>query len=167
MSILKGKNILITGGTGSIGMNIINELLAYHAPKQIRIFSRDDTKQFELMQKLPKNAPVNFLIGDIRDKERLLMAMENIDVVFHAAAMKHVSLSERNPFEAMQTNVLGTQNVIDCALKAGVDRVVYVSTDKAVHPTNVMGTTKLLAERLMLTSYFYKGTKKTKFCCGW
>jgi UDP-N-acetylglucosamine 4,6-dehydratase len=165
MSILKGKNILITGGTGSIGATLVKELLANHQPKQIRIFSRNDTKQFDLMQHLPKDAPINFLIGDIRDKERLMRAMENIDVVFHAAAMKHVSLCERNPFEATYTNVEGTQNVIDCALLAGVDRVVYISTDKAVHPTNVMGTTKLLAERLMLTSYFYKGDKKTKFCC--
>ena len=165
MSILKGKNILITGGTGSIGMNIVRELLDHHDPKQIRIFSRDDTKQFDLMQQLPKNAPVNFLIGDVRDKDRLMRAMENIDIVFHAAAMKHVSLCERNPFETVHTNVEGTQNVIDCALLAGVDRVVYISTDKAVHPTNIMGTTKLLAERLMLTSYFYKGNKKTKFCC--
>ncbi|MCX6757909.1 MAG: polysaccharide biosynthesis protein [Candidatus Nomurabacteria bacterium] len=165
MSILKGKNILITGGTGSIGTNIIKELLAFHKPKQIRIFSRDDTKQFDLMQQLPKDAPVNFLIGDIRDKNRLMMAMEDIDIVFHAAAMKHVSLCERNPFEAMNTNINGTQNVIECALSAGVDRVVYVSTDKAANPTNIMGTTKLMAERLMLTSYFYKGKKKTKFCC--
>lgn len=165
MSILKGKNILITGGTGSIGSTLVKELLAHHSPKQIRIFSRDDSKQFELMQQLPKDAPLNFLIGDIRDKDRLERAMENIDVVFHAAAMKHVALCERNPFEALHTNVQGTQNVIDCALASGVDRVVYVSTDKAVHPTNIMGTTKLLAERLMLASYFYKGNKKTKFCC--
>lgn len=165
MGIFEGKNILITGGTGSIGANLVRELLGHHNPKQIRIFSRDDTKQFELMQQLPQNVPVNFLIGDVRDKERLLRAMENINVVFHAAALKHVFLCERNPFEAIHTNVYGTQNIIDCALKTGVDRVVHVSTDKAVHPMNVMGMTKLLAEHLMLTSYFYKGNKKTKFCC--
>ena len=165
MSILSGKKILITGGTGSIGSTLVKELLEHHAPGQIRIFSRDDTKQFHLMQALPKDAPVNFLIGDVTNKERLMRAMENIDIVFHAAALKHVTLCERNPFEALHTNVQGTQNVIDCALAAGVDRVVYISTDKAVHPTNVMGVTKLLAERLMLASYFYKGDKKTKFCC--
>lgn len=165
MSILEGKNILITGGTGSIGSTLVKEILAHYSPKQVRIFSRDDSKQFELMQCLPKDAPVNFLIGDVRDKDRLMRAMEDIHVVFHAAAMKHVSLCERNPFEAMNTNVQGTQNVIDCAISAGVDRVVHISTDKAVHPRNVMGTTKLLAERLMLASYFYKGKSKTKFCC--
>lgn len=163
--MLKNKRILITGGTGSIGSVLVKELLANHSPKQIRIFSRDDSKQFALMQELPKSAPVNFLIGDVRDKERLMLAMEGIDVVFHAAAIKHVALSERNPFEAIHTNVQGTLNVINCALACGVDRVVNISTDKAVHPTNIMGTTKLLSERLMLSSYFYKGNKKTKFCC--
>lgn len=165
MNTLADKNILITGGTGSIGSMLVKELLAHHAPRQIRIFSRDDSKQFHLMQQLGKDAPVSFLIGDVRDKNRLMRAMENIDVVFHAAAMKHVSLSERNPFEAVQINVLGTQNVIDTALASGVDRVVYVSTDKAANPTNVMGTTKHLGEQLMLTSFFYKGDKQTKFCC--
>ncbi|MCK9351788.1 MAG: polysaccharide biosynthesis protein [Candidatus Pacebacteria bacterium] len=164
MSILNNKRILITGGTGSIGSTLVKELLANHNPKQIRIFSRDDSKQFQLMQELGENAPVNFLIGDIRDKERLMRATENIDIVFHAAALKHVFLCERNPFEAYQTNVQGTQNVIDCALASGVDRVVNISTDKAVNPSSVLGTTKLMAERLMLSSIFYKGTKKTKFC---
>ncbi len=165
MSILSGKNILVTGGTGSIGSTLVKEILLDHAPKQVRIFSRDDSKQFQLMQELPPDAPVNFLIGDVRDKERVMRAMEDIDVVFHAAALKHVHLCERNPFEAMHTNVRGTQNVIDCALAKGVDRVIYISTDKAANPTNVLGATKLLGEHLMLTSYFYKGGKQTKFCC--
>jgi len=164
MSILDNKRILITGGTGSIGSTLVKELLKHYKPKQIRIYSRDDSKQFHLMQELGENAPVNFLIGDIRDKDRLMRAMENIDIVFHAAALKHVFLCERNPFEAYQTNVQGTQNVIDCALAAGVDRVVNISTDKAVNPSSVLGTTKLMAERLMLSSSFYKGDKKTKFC---
>jgi len=164
MNIFDNKRILITGGTGSIGSTLVKEILKNYKPKQIRIFSRDDSKQFQLMQDIGENAPVNFLIGDVRDKDRLMRAMENIDIVFHAAAMKHVFLCERNPFEAYQTNVQGTQNVIDCALSAGVDRVVNISTDKAVNPSSVLGTTKLMAERLMLSSSFYKGDKKTKFC---
>jgi len=159
----KNKRILITGGTGSIGSVIVKELLKYK-PKQIRIYSRDESKQFELDHEIDTNVDINFLIGDIRDKERLNMAMENIDLVFHAAAMKHVSACEKNPFEAVKTNVQGTQNVIDCAFKNNVSKVVGISTDKATDPTSVMGCTKLLAEKLMLASFFYKGDKKTKFC---
>lgn len=162
----KNKRILVTGGTGSIGSVIVKELLKYK-PKQIRILSRDESKQFALMHELtvPKSVKVNFLIGDIRDKERLDMAMENIDIVFHAAALKHVSSCEKNPFEAIKTNVQGTQNIINCAYANNVDKVVMVSTDKATEPTNVMGCTKLLAEKLILASFLYKGNKKTKFCC--
>lgn len=156
------KRILVTGGTGSIGATIVRELLPFF-PRQIRIYSRDDTKQFELMESLPKGAPVNTLIGDVRDKERLMLAMENIDFVFHAAALKHVASCERNPFETIKTNVLGTQNVIECAFASGVGKVVNISTDKATDPTNILGVTKLLAEKLILSSYFYKGDKKTKF----
>lgn len=159
----KNKRILVTGGSGSIGSVIIKELLKY-GPRQIRVFSRDETKQFELSHDLDPDAPVNFLIGDIRDKERLHMAMENIDIVFHAAALKHVVACERNPFEAVKTNVHGTQNVIDCAFASNVDKVIGISTDKAADPSNVMGCTKLLAEKIMLATHFYKGHKRTKFC---
>ncbi len=160
----KNKRILVTGGTGSIGSVIVKELLKF-GPKQVRVFSRDDTKQFELSHEIDPGAQVNFLIGDIRDKERLNMAMENINIVFHAAALKHVVACEKNPFEAVKTNVQGTQNVIDCAYANKVDKVVVISTDKATDPTNVMGCTKLLAEKLILASFLYKGSKKTKFCC--
>jgi len=160
----KNKRILVTGGTGSIGSVIVKELLKLK-PKQIRVFSRDETKQFELMHEIGPGLSVNFLIGDVRDKERLNMAMENIDIVFHAAALKHVGACEKNPFEAIKTNVQGTQNVIDCAYANGVDKVIMISTDKATDPTNVMGCTKLLAEKLILASFLYKGNKKTKFCC--
>jgi FlaA1/EpsC-like NDP-sugar epimerase len=160
----KNKRILVTGGTGSIGSAIVRELLKYQ-PRQVRVFSRDETKQFELAHELNAGLKVNFLIGDIRDKERLNLAMENIDIVFHAAALKHVVSCENNPFEAIKTNVQGTQNVIDCAYANGVDKVVMISTDKATDPTNVMGCTKLLAEKLILASFLYKGDKKTKFCC--
>ena len=160
----KDKRILVTGGTGSIGSTIIKELLK-HGPRQVRIFSRDETKQFELMHFIGPNKPVNYLIGDVRDKERLNMAMENIDIVFHAAALKHVGACEKNPFEAVKTNVQGTQNVIECAYANNADKVIMISTDKATDPANVMGCTKLLAEKLVLASFLYKGNKRTKFCC--
>lgn len=157
------KRILVTGGTGSIGSAIVKLLLAWE-PRQIRIYSRDETKQFELEQRLQAGARTRFLVGDVRDKERLNLAMENIDIVFHAAALKHVTACENNPFEAVKTNVQGTQNVIDCAFANNVDKVIGISTDKATDPTSVMGCTKLLAEKIMLATYFYKGNHKTKFC---
>lgn len=160
----KNKRILVTGGTGSIGSVIVKELIKYK-PRQIRVYSRDETKQFELMHELDSKTPINFLIGDVRDKERLNMAMENVDIVFHAAAMKHVTSCEKNPFEAVKTNVQGTQNIIDCAYANNVDKVVVISTDKATDPTNVMGCTKLLAEKLILSSFLYRGSKRTKFSC--
>ncbi len=160
----KNKTILVTGGTGSIGSEIVRQLLE-QGVKQVRIFSRDESKQFELAHTLNNDLRLRFLIGDIRDKERLDLAMEDVDIVFHAAALKHVVACERNPFEAIKTNIQGTQNVIDCAFKNRVDKVIGVSTDKAASPTNVMGCTKLLAERLMLATYFYKGNKTTRFCC--
>ncbi len=160
----KGKRILITGGTGSIGSAIVKEVLLYE-PRQVRIYSRDEGKQHDLSLELGERSNVSYLIGDIRDKDRLMMAMEKVDIVFHAAAMKHVPACEINPFEAVKTNIQGTQNLIDCAFAQGVDKVVAISTDKATDPTSVMGSTKLLAERMILATYFYKGYKKTKFCC--
>lgn len=159
----QGKTILVTGGTGSIGSKIVEELLRYN-PRQIRVFSRDETKQFELVHRLGNPKEISLLIGDIRDKERLNMAMENVDIVFHAAALKHVLSCEKNPFEAVKTNVYGTQNVIDCAFANKVEKVIGISSDKATDPTNVMGCTKSLAEKIMLASCFYKGNKTTKFC---
>jgi len=159
----KDKTILVTGGTGSIGSEIVRQLLKSDV-RQIRVYSRDETKQFELAHKLNGNPRIRFLVGDIRDKERLSMAIEYTDIVFHAAALKHVVSCELNPFEAVKTNVTGTQNVIECALANDIEKVVSVSTDKAADPTNVMGCTKLLAERLVLSTYFYKGKKQTKFC---
>lgn len=159
----KNKTILVTGGTGSIGSVIIRRLLSYE-PKMIRIFSRDESKQYQLMYEFGNNSKLRFLIGDIRDKERLNSAMEDIDIVFHAAAMKHVLFCENDPFEAVKTNVIGTQNVISAALANNVEKVIGISTDKATDPISVMGCTKLLAEKMMLASYSYKGNKTTKFC---
>lgn len=162
MDEFKDKIVLVTGGTGSIGSEIVRQLMQTGV-KQVRVFSRDESKQFDLIHELKGDARLRLLIGDIRDQQRLMMAMEGVDVVFHAAALKHVSSCEFNPFEAVKTNVQGTQNVIDCAFANNVDKVISVSTDKAAEPTNVMGCTKLLAERLVLASYFYKGNKSTKF----
>ena len=158
----RNKKILVTGGTGCIGSEIVINLLKYQ-PDVVRIFSNDEDSTFRMSQELSKNQNVRFLIGDIRDKERLIVAMENIDIVYHAAALKHVPLCEYNPFEAIKTNVLGTQNVIESALKTDVNSVINISTDKAVNPTSTMGATKLLAEKLMTDANFYKGPSKTIF----
>ena len=160
----KGKKILVTGGTGCIGSEIVKHLFRYD-PKVVRIFSNDEDNTYRLSQELDCNKNKRFLIGDIRDKERLLLAMEGIDIVYHAAALKHVPLCEYNPFEAIKTNVLGTQNVIESALERQVKKVINISTDKAVNPVNTMGATKLLAEKLMIDANFYKGKSKTLFSC--
>ena len=160
----EGKRILVTGGTGSIGSEIVRRILLYN-PKVVRILSRDETKQFELQQELIEYENVRFLIGDVRDKDRLVRAFEDIDIIFHAAAMKHVPACEFNPFEAVKTNVVGTQNVIDAALENEVEKVIAISTDKAASPINTMGATKLLAEKLILDVNFYKGHRKTVFSC--
>lgn len=157
------KRILITGGTGTVGLALAKRLLGDHGVEQVRLFSRDEYKQFELMQSLDASERVRYLIGDVRDHSRLLRAMEGVDTVFHVAAMKHVPSSEYNPFEAVKTNVVGTQNVIDCAIERNVEAVVYTSTDKAAGPTNVMGATKLLAERLISAAHRHKGPRKTRF----
>ncbi len=159
----KNKTVLVTGGTGSIGSEITRQLLEAGV-RQVRVYSRDETKQFELAHRLGRDPRMRFLVGDVRDKERLMMAMENVDIVFHTAALKHVVSCELNPFEAVKTNVGGVQNIISCAFANKVDKVVSISTDKAADPTNVMGCTKLLAEKLILSSFFYKGKKQTKFC---
>lgn len=146
-----GKNVLVTGGTGSIGSEIVKQLLTM-GPTVVRILSRDETRQYEMQQELGERGDARWLIGDVRDEARLKRAMEEIDVVFHAAALKHVASCEYNPFEAVRTNVQGTQNVINAALDAKVRKVIAISTDKAVNPINVMGATKLLAEKLIVTA---------------
>ena len=161
-SIFKDKNILITGGTGSIGLEIMREVLK-HEPTTVRILDLDETKQFELQEEYGDLENIRFLLGDVRDKERLYRALEDIDIVFHTAALKHVLSCEYNPFEAVKTNVLGIQNLIEAAMDEGVEKVIFTSSDKAVNPTNVMGATKLLAERLIIAGNYYKGRRRTKF----
>jgi len=160
----EGKDILITGGTGSIGSELAYQLLKFN-PRQIRILSRDESKQYELLERLGRPANVRILIGDIRDKERIDFAFRGIDIVFHAAALKHVSLCEYNPFEAIKTNILGSQNVIDVALKNDVKKVIAISTDKAVYPSNIMGVSKLLMEKLFVNANYYSGKSNTRFAC--
>ena len=159
----KNKKILVTGGVGSIGSHLVREIFKYE-PEYIRVFDNNESGLFDLEQEL-NSAKVRPLIGDIRDKERLTMAMENVEIVFHAAALKHVPLCEFNPFDAVKTNVVGTQNVLDAALEQGVHKVITISTDKAVNPSNVMGATKLLAERLTISANSYRGQKRTVFSC--
>ncbi|HHW36013.1 MAG TPA: SDR family NAD(P)-dependent oxidoreductase [Bacillales bacterium] len=161
-SIYSDKKILIIGGTGTIGKHLVKELLL-HNPKVIRIFSRDEHKQFEMQQEMGDFRNIRFLIGDVRDEKRVLRAMEDIDFIFHLAAMKHVPACEYNPFEAVKTNVIGTQNVIQSAVAAGVKRVLFTSTDKAIAPTNTYGATKLTAERLISAAEYQKGPKQTIF----
>lgn len=164
-NIFKGKNILVTGGTGSIGSEIVFSLLKY-SPKVIRVLDNNESASFYLRQRLGKNVKkVRFLIGDVRDKERLKRAIDDIDIVFHAAALKHVDICEYNPFESVKTNVLGTQNLLEAALDGNVERFITISTDKVVNPTSTMGTTKLLAERLTIDANYYKGKRKTIFSC--
>jgi FlaA1/EpsC-like NDP-sugar epimerase len=163
-NMFKNKKILVTGGTGFIGGEIVRNLLGYN-PAVVRIFSNDEDNTFRLIQELGVKSDIRFLIGDIRDKERLKLAMEGIDIVYHAAALKHVPLCEYNPFEAIKTNVLGTQNVIEAALANSVGKVIAISTDKAVNPVNTMGATKLLGEKLIIDANYYKGSSKTIFSC--
>jgi len=157
----KNKRILVTGGVGSIGSQLVKKILEYD-PFIVRVFDNNETGLFDLENELNSNK-IRPLIGDIRDKERLLMAFDGIDIVFHASALKHVPLCESNPFDAVKTNVIGTQNVLDAALSREVEKVINISTDKAVNPTNVMGATKLLAERLTISANYYRGLKRTVF----
>jgi FlaA1/EpsC-like NDP-sugar epimerase len=161
-NLLKNKIVLVTGGTGSIGREIVKKILKFD-PKQIRIFSRDQSKQLYLQYELEDHQKVRYLIGDIRDRERLSLAMQDVNIVFHAAALKHVASCEYNPFEAVKTNVLGLQNVIDEAIKNKVERFVYISTDKAANPIGVMGSTKALGEKLVSNAYYYQGDGNTIF----
>jgi len=157
----KGKTILVTGGAGSIGSEIVKTLLKFN-PKVIRILDINESGLFELEQEL-NSKKIRLFIGDVKDKDRLKRAIEGVDIVFHTAALKHVPLCEYNPFEAVKTNVIGTQNLIDVSLDENIEKFITISTDKAVNPINVMGATKLLAERITVAANRYKGNKRTAF----
>ncbi len=157
-----GKVIMITGGCGSIGSEIVRQLLQYN-PKQIRIFDCNESGLFDIQQEL-RSSKIRLLVGDVRNKDRLRFAVKGVDIIFHAAALKHVPLCEYNPFEAVTTNVIGTQNLVEVARDEQVEKLISISTDKAVNPINTMGATKLLAEKIVMTSELGINCK-TKFSC--
>jgi UDP-N-acetylglucosamine 4,6-dehydratase/5-epimerase len=163
--LFKDKRILVTGGCGSIGSEIVFQLLEL-GPAAVYVLDHNESGQFHLREKLEEHSPdkagmVRHLVGDVRDKYRLKKAVKGVDIVFHAAALKHVPLCEYNPFEAVATNVLGTENIIDAARNENVERFISISTDKAVNPINTMGATKLLGEKLTMTAPI--GSCTTKF----
>ena len=156
--------ILLTGGTGSFGKAFINFLLAKKDFNgTIRVFSRDEFKQYQLQQQYPDDLRLRFFIGDVRDKDRLTRAARGANIIVHAAALKQIVVAEYNPFEVVKTNVLGSQNVVEAALDTGVKKALLISSDKAVHPINLYGATKMTAERLFIQGNVYAGKQKTFF----
>ncbi len=162
MSLLDDKSVLVTGGTGSFGRKFVDVVLREHRPRRVIVFSRDELKQSEMAQAVQHPA-VRFFIGDVRDLSRLRRAFDGVDVVVHAAALKQVPAAEYNPFEAVKTNVLGAENVIDAALDTGVQKVIALSTDKAANPINLYGATKLCSDKMFVAANAYSGGKKTRF----
>ena len=158
---LHNKTVLVTGGTGSFGKKFVRKALTLGV-KKIIVFSRDELKQYEMKQEF-KDERIRFFIGDVRDKERLLRAFDGVDIVIHAAAMKHVDACEYNPFEAVKTNIQGAQNIVEASIDQGVEKVIALSTDKAAAPVNLYGATKLASDKLFIAANAYSGGKHTKF----
>jgi len=157
--------VLVTGGTGSFGKKFIEILVRDCNPKKVIVFSRDELKQYEMQGKGFNQPSLRYFIGDVRDRDRLTRAMHGVDIVVHAAALKQVPACEYNPMEAIKTNIMGTSNVVEAALDAGVKKVLALSTDKAVNPVNLYGATKLAAEKLTVQSNAYAGGSATRFSC--
>lgn len=162
-SLFEDKTILLTGGTGSFG-NKFTEMILKSNPRSLRIYSRGEYNQYIMDQKF-KNENIRFLIGDVRDHDRLYRAMNGVDIVVHAAALKQVPACEYNPIEAVRTNIDGAINIIDAAIDNSVEKVMAISTDKAVHPVNLYGATKMVAEKLFIQGNTYTGKRKTRFSC--
>lgn len=160
-----GKTVLITGGTGSFGHKFVDVMLSDYHPAKIIVFSRDELKQHEMRSSGFDHASLRYFLGDVRDSLRLRRAMHGVDIVVHAAALKQVPACEYNPIEAILTNIMGARNVVEAALDTGVDRVMALSTDKAVNPINLYGATKLAAEKLIVQSNAYAGGMGTRFAC--
>ena len=160
--MFNGKNILITGGTGSFGKQFVRTVLKRYKPNKIIIYSRDELKQFEMAQKFNDKC-MRYFIGDVRDLPRLKKAMDRIDFVVHAAALKHVPIAEYNPMECIKTNVMGAQNIIDAALENGVSRVIALSTDKAASPANLYGASKLVSDKLFVAANNLTGGRDIRF----
>ena len=161
--MLKNSSILITGGTGSFGNTFVPMTLAKYNPKRLSIYSRDEMKQWDMAQKFSGDPRVRFIIGDVRDKDRLARALDGIDYVVHAAATKIVPTAEYNPFECIKTNIDGAMNLIDACIDRGIKRVVALSTDKASNPINLYGATKLASDKLFVAGNAYAGTHETRF----
>jgi UDP-N-acetylglucosamine 4,6-dehydratase/5-epimerase len=164
MNTFDGKTILVTGGTGSFGQKFTEVLLKESNPSSVRIFSRGELLQVQMEQRFKDNR-LRFFIGDVRDQSRLNRAMNDADIVIHAAALKHVPACEYNPLEAVKTNIEGTANTVNAAIDNGVEKVLVISTDKAVHPVNLYGATKMVAEKLAIQGNSYTGQRKTRFSC--
>lgn len=162
---LKDKVVLVTGGTGSFGMKFTEIVLRHAPPQKLIIFSRDEVKQHEMRQRFDARC-LRFFIGDVREKDRLYRAMREVDIVVHTAALKQVPACEYNPFEAVKTNVLGAANIIDAAIDCGVQRVIALSSDKAVNPVNLYGATKLCSEKLFSQGNMYSGESGTRLSCA-
>ena len=164
----RNSTVLITGGTGSFGKKFSETMLREYHPRKLIILSRDELKQYEMRQVYPDtgDSPMRYFIGDVRDRERLYRAFSGVDIVVHAAALKQVPACEYNPFEAIQTNVIGAKNVIDAAIDQGVKKVMAISTDKAVNPINLYGATKLCAEKLFVQGNSYSGGGGPRFSCA-
>lgn len=161
---MNDKVILITGGTGSFGKKCTEILFKNFKPQKVIVFSRDELKQFEMAQLFPNDKyPIRYFIGDVRDKVRLNRAFNGVDIVIHAAALKQVPAAEYNPFEAIKTNVIGAQNVINVAIDQGVEKVIALSTDKAANPINLYGASKLCADKLFIAGNSYVGSRATRF----
>ena len=159
------KNILITGGTGSFGTKCVETLLRDYKPKRLVIFSRDELKQYEMSQLFPREKYpfIRYFLGDVRDENRILAATENIETIIHAAALKQVPTTEYNPFEAIKTNIIGANNLIEASLKNNVKNVLALSTDKACSPINLYGATKLCSDKLFISANNIKGSRNIKF----
>lgn len=160
--MINNQTILVTGGTGSFGRRFIETVLDNYTPKKVIVFSRDELKQYEMQQVHPNNERMRYFIGDVRDYSRLKRAMEDVDIVIHAAALKQVPAAEYNPFEAVKTNVFGGQNVIDAAISQGVKKIIALSTDKAAAPINLYGATKLTSDKLFIAANNYIGEHDIK-----
>lgn len=160
---LDGKSILVTGGTGSFGRKFIRRVLDETSAKRVIVFSRDELKQYEMNRDFGGDNRLRFFIGDVRDRDRVYRALDGIDAVVHAAALKQVPAAEYNPFEAVKTNIMGAQNIIDACIDQGVQRVVALSTDKASSPINLYGATKLVSDKLFVQGNSYAGGKSTRF----
>lgn len=162
LSEFKGKKILVTGGTGSIGVGIVEQLLKYK-PNSIRVLSNDPNSIFKMKKKFPNVSNLTFMVGDIRDFDRMKLVTRKIDIVFHAAAIKHTDICDQDPFDTAKTNVIGTGNIIESSILANVSKFIFISTDKAANPSSTLGSSKLFAENITRNASTYNGSVKTKF----